>query len=67
MDDIFQNGGIFDDNGNPINPHSIPMPDLCLLCKSYDDVDPEENILCNLTRFDQRNEKEFKCGAFDPK
>jgi len=67
MDDIFQNGGIFDDNGNPINPHSIPMPGLCLLCKSYDDVDPEENILCNLTRFDQRYEKEFKCGAFDPK
>lgn len=66
-DDIFKNGGIFDDDGNPINPHSIPTPGLCLLCKSYDDVDPEENILCNLNRFDQRNEKDFNCGSYEPK
>lgn len=67
MDNIFESGGIFDDDGNPINPHSIPKPGLCLLCKLEDDDDPEENILCSLTRYDQRNEKEFKCRAFEPK
>ncbi|MDP2363617.1 MAG: hypothetical protein Q8M94_07600 [Ignavibacteria bacterium] len=67
MDDIFLNGGIFDDDGNPINPHSIPKPGLCVLCMFDDDSDPEENILCNLNRFDRRNEKEFICGAFEPK
>lgn len=66
-DDIFMNGGIFDDDGTPINPHSIPKPELCVLCKFNYDADPEENILCNLNRFDQRNEKEFQCGAFEPK
>ena len=67
MDNIFENGGIFDDDGTPINPHSIPKPGLCLLCKSDDDTDPEENILCRLTRYDQRNEKDFECHVFEPK
>jgi len=66
-EDIFGEGGIFDDDGNPINTHSIPKPGLCVLCKLEDDSDTEENILCNLNRFDQRNEKEFNCGAFEPK
>jgi len=67
MNDIFLNGEMFDDNGNPINPHSISKPGLCVLCKLDDDFDTEENLLCNLNRFDQRREKEFKCGAFEPK
>ena len=67
MDDIFQNGQIFDDDGTPINPHSIPKPSLCVLCKSDDDADPEENILCLLNRYDQKDEEEFKCCAFRPK
>ena len=67
MNDLFLNGGMFDDGGNPINSHSIPKPGLCVLCKLDDDSDTEENLLCNLNRFDQRNEKEFKCGAFEPK
>lgn len=67
MNEIFLNGGIFDDDGNPINPHSIKNPGLCLLCKLDDDTDPEENILCALTRFDQQNEEYFKCGSFSAK
>lgn len=67
MSDLFLNGGIFDDDGNLINPHSIPKPGLCVLCKFNDVEDEEENILCNLNRFDQRNEKEFKCGTFESK
>ena len=25
---------------------------------------PEEEMLCNLTRYDQRNDEEFNCCAF---
>lgn len=66
-EDIFKDGVYFDDNGNHINPELIPTPGLCLICKLNDIEDDEENILCNLTRYDQRNEKEFKCGSFEPK
>jgi hypothetical protein len=65
--DLFLSGGIFEDDGNPINSPSIPMPGLWVLCKLDDDSDPEENLLCSLNRFDQRNEKEFKCGTFESK
>lgn len=65
MDNIFEQ--IFDDDGTLINPHSIPKPSLCVLCKSDEDTDPEENILCFLNRYDQKNEEEFKCYAFEPK
>jgi hypothetical protein len=66
MDDIFSNGGYFDDDGNQLNPDLIPKPGLCLLCKLNDDTDPEENILCNLNRLGQVGELEFKCGTFIP-
>jgi len=52
----------FDDDGNQINPALIPMPDLCLDCEKRGD--PDEDILCNLTRFDQRGDQEFKCYAY---
>jgi len=58
-------GGIFDDNGNKTDPHSIPMPSLCVICKHHSEDDREEQILCNLNRFDQRNEPKFKCHQFD--
>jgi len=57
--------GIYDDNGNKINPGLMPIPGLCTICKSYHTEDWEENILCNLNRYDQRNEKDFSCGAFE--
>ena len=60
-------GGFYDDDGNKINPHSVPVPGLCLLCKSYDDTDQEENMLCMMNRYDQRNERDFVCGAFERK
>jgi hypothetical protein len=52
----------FDDDGNEINPAEIPLPRMCGLCDKKDD--PYEEILCNLNRLDQRDEAEFKCGAF---
>lgn len=59
--------GFYDDDGNKIDPNSVPVPGLCLLCKSYDVTDPEENLLCMMNRFDQKNEDEFICGAFEAK
>lgn len=55
--------GYFDDNGNEINMDLIKKPGICSICKK--DNNQEEEILCNLNRFDQRNDSEFKCFAFE--
>lgn len=52
----------YDDDGNEIDPATIPMPGMCLMCDKRGD--PDEEILCNLTRLDQMNKREFKCEAF---
>ena len=57
--------GIFDDDGYEINPDSIKKPSLCLACLKNIDPDWEEELLCNLNRNDQADDKEFKCGAFE--
>jgi hypothetical protein len=57
--------GIYDDNGNKIDILDIPVPDLCLSCESFLDDDWEENVLCNLTRAEKREEgEEFVCYAW---
>jgi hypothetical protein len=53
----------FNDDGTEINPDEIKKPSLCVICQK--DLDPNEEILCNLTRIDQRNEDEFICEAFE--
>ena len=51
-----------------ISTHTpYPVPGLCLLCKSYDDTDQEENMLCMMNRYDQRNKRDFVCGAYERK
>jgi hypothetical protein len=50
------------DDGTEFNPDLFPKPSLCLTCRKNDD--PNEELLCNLTRMDQRNEDEFKCFAY---
>lgn len=57
--------GFFDDDGNELNPDLYPKPQLCLSCKK--DEDPNEEILCCLTRLDQIGEPEFKCYAYENK
>jgi hypothetical protein len=57
--------GFYDDEGNRVNPDLIPKPGLCLLCRKNDIDDPMENILCSMNRLDQKDQKEFKCGAFE--
>jgi len=63
MGEIFN--GFYSDDGELINPEIIPLPGLCLICKSHQDDDPEENLLCQMNRYDQRNNQDFKCGAFE--
>lgn len=55
--------GYYDDDGNELNPDLIPKPGLCIICRKNDD--PDEELLCNLTRLDQRDEQEFKCFAYE--
>jgi hypothetical protein len=57
--------GMFDDEGYEINPDSIKKPSLCLTCFKNVDPDWEEELLCNLNRNDQADEKVFKCYAFE--
>jgi hypothetical protein len=52
----------YDDDGNELDPATITMPRMCMMCEKRDM--PEEEILCNLNRLDQMGEEEFKCGAF---
>jgi hypothetical protein len=53
----------FDDDGTEVDPDMYPKPGLCLICKKFND--PSDEMLCNLNRLDQRNEREFKCGAYE--
>lgn len=55
----------YNDDGTEINPELVPKPSLCLSCKKDDD--PNEEILCILNKNDQQNEKDFICGAYEPK
>ncbi len=57
--------GFFDDEGYEIISHLIKKPSLCLICKNDDNSD--EEMLCNMTRHDQKDEIEFKCFAFRKK
>ena len=57
--------GYYNDDGTKIDPESVPIPGLCIICKKYQSDDWEENMLCTLNRNDQRDEPDFKCGMFD--
>lgn len=52
----------YDDDGNELDPASARMPQMCMMCEKKDL--PEEEVLCNLNRLDQKDEAHFKCGAF---
>ncbi len=53
----------FNDDGTEVNPDEVKKPSLCVICTK--DSDPEEEILCTLTRIDQRYDDEFICEAFE--
>jgi hypothetical protein len=54
--------GLFDDDGYEINTDLIKKPTLCITC--LNDDNPNEEILCNLTRYDQKDNKDFICFAY---
>jgi hypothetical protein len=54
--------GFFDDDGYEINTDLIKKPGLCMTC--LHDNDPNEEMLCNMTRYDQKDDKGFKCFAY---
>jgi hypothetical protein len=64
-EDNFFEGGLFNDDGIRIDPDQVPVPSLCIICKQHLSDDEEENILCLLTRNDQRNDDGFECGMFE--
>ncbi len=56
----------YNDDGTKMNPELVPKPSLCIICIK-DDIGGEEELLCILNRNDQREEEDFKCGAYEPK
>jgi hypothetical protein len=58
--------GFFNDDGTEINADLVSKPGLCITCKK-DDAGEKEEILCILNRNDQKGEKHFECGAYEPK
>ena len=63
MDDIFEGGGFFNDDGTEIDVEQIPIPLLCLSCMKFGERG-EEFVLCTLNRAGQQNEKIFRCAAY---
>ena len=51
------------DDGTEINPELVPKPSLCVTCKKDDNLN--EEILCILTRDDQKDEVDFICDAYE--
>lgn len=60
--DPYKIAGYFDDDGYEINIDLIKKPGLCLTC--IHDNDPNEEILCNLNRCDQKDSADFICHAY---
>ncbi len=60
----FQNGRFYRDDGTEINPELVTKSSLCVTCKN--DNNPDEEVLCILTRADQEDEADFRCYAYDP-
>ena len=57
--------GFFDDDGYEINMDLIKKPSLCLTCVYNENPrDQYEELLCNMTRHDQKDEPEFVCHAY---
>ena len=52
------------DDGTEMNPELVKKPSLCVTYKNDDN--PDEEILCILTRYDQRDEQVFICDAYEP-
>lgn len=50
------------ENSNKIK---VALPYLCVICKTYNSKIGQEGSFCQKNRFDQRNDEDFSCGAFE--
>jgi hypothetical protein len=57
--------GMFDDDGYEIKPDAIRKPNLCMTCIKNHDPGSEDELLCNLNRYDQRRSNEFICHEYE--
>ncbi len=64
-DFLFEDGGLYNDDGSEIIPDLIPVPPLCLTCKK-NGRRGEENILCTLTRAEYLEDEDFDCAEYEP-
>lgn len=65
MNDSDNISGFYNDDGTPVDVNSIPKPCLCVICKKNRSEGMEE-ILCILTRADQKDNNEFNCFGYTP-
>lgn len=63
-DAMFGKMEYFNDDGTKVNPDLIPVPPMCLSCKSYE-KGGETRVLCTLNRMDQADEDQFRCGQYE--
>jgi len=56
--------GFFSDDGYEINPDLIKKPELCMTCLRNYDPGPEDEMLCNLNRIDQKDSDDFICHSY---
>ncbi|MDT8418697.1 MAG: hypothetical protein RQ864_12905 [Lutibacter sp.] len=54
--------GFFNDDGYEINSDLIKKPSLCITC--INDDNPNEEMFCNMVRYDLKDDKEFNCFAY---
>ena len=54
--------GFFTDDGFEVNLDLIKKPSLCITC--IHNEDPREELLCQMNRYDQKDDKEFICFAY---
>lgn len=61
--DDYEIEGFFDDDGYETNTDLIKKPSLCITCISNDNQKKE--MLCDMTCYDQKDDKEFKFFAYE--
>lgn len=64
IDDLWETGRLYNDDGTEIDPDKVPIPEKCYSCKSYG-KGGKENMLCTLTRADHTDGYDFDCGAYN--
>lgn len=61
----YEINGFYNDDGTKVDIENIAVPAMCMSCKSFYTEAAEENLLCMMNRYDQRNNADFSCGEFE--